>query len=77
VDAVAERQVRLRRSGDVEFVRARDRALVAVTILFALTAVPAFVLTQLGRAPRIALALALALPGVLALLDVVAIVAFL
>jgi hypothetical protein len=48
---------------------------VAVTILFALTAVPALVLVRLRRAPRVALVLALAFPAVLALLLVAAIVA--
>ncbi len=43
-------------------------ALAAVTALFALTAVPAFLLTRLGRAPDAALAFALAFPAAFALL---------
>jgi len=47
---------------------------VAVTGLFALTAVPAIALVARRRAPRTALMLALAFPAVFALLLVVAIV---
>ena len=49
---------------------------VAVTALFVLTSVPAVVLIRLHRAPRAALALALAFPALLGLLLVAAIVAF-
>ena len=54
-----------------------DRAAgIAVTALFVLTSVPAFVLTRLRRAPRAALALALAFPSFLGFLFVAAIVGF-
>jgi hypothetical protein len=47
-----------------------------VTALFLLTAVPACALTRLGRAPVIAMALALAFPAVFAVTFILTVIAF-
>jgi hypothetical protein len=49
----------------------------AITLLLLVTAVPALVLTYRRRAPRIALTLALAFPGVFVVLFIAAVIAFL
>ena len=53
-----------------------DAAGVIITILFAITVVPAFALVLTGKLPRTALTLALAFPAIFAILFVAAIIAF-